>query len=74
MTVTDALPPQIKSHGRLRLLRAVAALAMDKLLGLIPRYRETPARGPKTPAEDGMLILTGSPTRPQWMGAMVPSR
>src|SRR5262245_56916583 len=30
---------------------------MDKLLGLIPRYRETPARGPKTPAEDGMVGL-----------------
>jgi rhamnulose-1-phosphate aldolase/alcohol dehydrogenase len=34
-----------------------ASLYMDKLLGLIPHYRETPARGPKTPAEDAMVGL-----------------
>src|SRR5437763_10220232 len=27
-----------------------ASLYLDKLVGLIPRYREAPGRGPKTPA------------------------
>src|SRR5205085_376667 len=32
-----------------------ASLYMDKLVGLIPRYREAPGRGPKTPAEDALV-------------------
>jgi rhamnulose-1-phosphate aldolase/alcohol dehydrogenase len=32
-----------------------SSLYMDKLVGLIPRYRETPGTGPKTPAEDAMV-------------------
>ncbi len=32
-----------------------AALYMDKLLGLIPRYNDSPGNGPKTPAEDAMV-------------------
>src|SRR5262249_48313116 len=34
-----------------------APLYMDRLPGLTPRYREPPAGGPKTPAEDGMVGL-----------------
>ncbi len=34
-----------------------ASLYMDRLLGLIPRYRETPGTGPKTPAEDAQVGL-----------------
>jgi rhamnulose-1-phosphate aldolase/alcohol dehydrogenase len=34
-----------------------SSLYMDKLLGLIPRYRETPNTGPKTPAEDAQVAL-----------------
>lgn len=32
-----------------------AALYMDKLLGLIPKYNHSPNKGPKTPAEDAMV-------------------
>jgi rhamnulose-1-phosphate aldolase/alcohol dehydrogenase len=32
-----------------------SSLYLDKLFGLIPRYRETPGTGPKTPAEDAMV-------------------
>jgi rhamnulose-1-phosphate aldolase/alcohol dehydrogenase len=34
-----------------------ASLYMDRLVGLIPRYRETPGTGPKTPAEDAQVGL-----------------
>jgi rhamnulose-1-phosphate aldolase/alcohol dehydrogenase len=34
-----------------------SSLYLDKLLGLIPRYRETPSTGPKTPAEDAQVAL-----------------
>ena len=34
-----------------------SSLYMDKLVGLIPRYRETPGTGPKTPAEDAQVAL-----------------
>src|SRR5213595_2653886 len=34
-----------------------ASLYMDRLLGLIPRYKETPGTGPKTPAEDALVGL-----------------
>jgi rhamnulose-1-phosphate aldolase/alcohol dehydrogenase len=32
-----------------------SSLYLEKLAGLIPRYRESPGKGPKTPAEDGMV-------------------
>src|SRR6187402_3472896 len=34
-----------------------SSLYMDKLVGLIPRYKETPNTGPKTPAEDAQVGL-----------------
>ncbi len=34
-----------------------SSLYMDKLLGLIPRYRETPGTGPKTSTEDAQVAL-----------------
>jgi rhamnulose-1-phosphate aldolase/alcohol dehydrogenase len=34
-----------------------SSLYMDKLLGLIPRYKETSNTGPKTPAEDAQVAL-----------------
>src|SRR3954454_10338092 len=32
-----------------------SSLYLDKLVGLIPRYKETPNTGPKTPAEDAQV-------------------
>ncbi|MFO0811107.1 MAG: bifunctional rhamnulose-1-phosphate aldolase/short-chain dehydrogenase [Gemmataceae bacterium] len=45
------------SGGDLRTSRRenFAALYMDKLLGLIPKYLETPGKGPKTAAEDAQV-------------------
>src|SRR5947209_4276723 len=34
-----------------------SSLYLDKLIGLIPRYRETAGIGPKTPAEDAQVAL-----------------
>ncbi len=45
------------SGGDLRTAKSenFAALYMDKLLGLRKTYNDQPERGPKTPAEDGMV-------------------
>src|SRR6476660_4851938 len=34
-----------------------SSLYLDKLIGLIPRYKELPDTGPKTPAEDAQVGL-----------------
>lgn len=45
------------SGGDLRTskLENFASLYMDKLLGLIPKYNQSPDKGPKTPVEDSMV-------------------
>lgn len=53
---TDVL--WVKGSGgdlRTSMLENFASLYMDKLLGLIPMYQNSPNNGPKTPAEDNMV-------------------
>lgn len=55
---TDVL--WVKGSGgdlRTATLENFAALVMDPLLALIPKYKSAPDNGPKTPAEDAMVGL-----------------